>query len=183
MFLLEAQLFKKTRKTFLKLIKASKTIHINMFYKFYHENIKLPNSFRLAFYFSFGILVVTKRFYNDIRIICLTPKGNGSLSAGYKEGFCWFDKIWKINSRIFVYSSIFRKPEGGHKNVGLIWFGLVWFYRISTNFGYLMPNPAFTCILNIYDLQTFCWYKQLNNQTVLFLTIQFSVSQKIKWFQ
>ena len=34
----------------------------------------------------------------------------------------------------------------------MIWFGLVWFYGISTIVGYLMPNPLYTYILNIYDL-------------------------------
>ena len=29
------------------------------------------------------------------------------------------------------------------------WFGLVWFYDISTIVGYLMPNPFYTYILNI----------------------------------
>ena len=29
--------------------------------------------------------------------------------------------------------------------------GLVWFYGISTIVGYLMPNPLYTCILDIYD--------------------------------
>ena len=33
----------------------------------------------------------------------------------------------------------------------LVWFGLVWFYGISTIVGYLMPNPIYTYILNIYD--------------------------------
>ena len=28
----------------------------------------------------------------------------------------------------------------------------VWFYGISTIEGYLMPNPLYTYILNIYDL-------------------------------
>ena len=32
------------------------------------------------------------------------------------------------------------------------WFGLVWFYGISTIVGYLMPNPVFTYVLNIYNL-------------------------------
>ena len=31
-------------------------------------------------------------------------------------------------------------------------FGLVGFYGISTIVGYLMPNPLYTYILNIYDL-------------------------------
>ena len=25
-----------------------------------------------------------------------------------------------------------------------VWFGLVWFYAISTIVGYLMPNPVYT---------------------------------------
>ena len=28
----------------------------------------------------------------------------------------------------------------------LVWFGLVWFYGISTIVGYLMPNPFYTHI-------------------------------------
>ena len=35
----------------------------------------------------------------------------------------------------------------------LILFGWA-FYGVSTIVGYLMPNPVFTYILNIYDLQT-----------------------------
>ena len=31
-------------------------------------------------------------------------------------------------------------------------FGLVGFYGASTNFGYLIPNPVHTYMLNIYDL-------------------------------
>ena len=33
----------------------------------------------------------------------------------------------------------------------MIRFGLVWFYGISTIVGYLMPNPLYTYILDIYD--------------------------------
>ena len=36
-----------------------------------------------------------------------------------------------------------------------IWFGLVWFYGISTIEGYSMPNPLLTYISNIYDLVWF----------------------------
>ena len=39
----------------------------------------------------------------------------------------------------------------------MIWFGLVGFYGISTIVGYLMPNPFYTYILNIYDLVWFGW--------------------------
>ena len=34
-------------------------------------------------------------------------------------------------------------------------FSLVWFYDISSNGGYLMPNPVFTYILNIGFVNTF----------------------------
>ena len=34
----------------------------------------------------------------------------------------------------------------------MIWFGLVWFYGISTIVGYLMPNSLYTYISNIYEL-------------------------------
>ena len=33
-----------------------------------------------------------------------------------------------------------------------IGFSLVGFYGISTIVGYFLPNPLYTCILNIYDL-------------------------------
>ena len=32
---------------------------------------------------------------------------------------------------------------------------MVWFYGISTIVGYLMPNPLYTYISNIYDLVWF----------------------------
>ena len=33
-------------------------------------------------------------------------------------------------------------------------FGLVGFYVISNIVGYLMPNPVYADILDVYDLQT-----------------------------
>ena len=56
------------------------------------------------------------------------------------------------------------------------WFGLVWFYGISTIVGYLMPKPIFTYIFNTWFANIFCWYTQLNDQTVSFETIKFSMS-------
>ena len=44
---------------------------------------------------------------------------------------------------------------------GFVW---VWFYGISTIVDYLMPNPDFTRIFN--------------DQTVIFLTLQFSISKQ-----
>ena len=42
-------------------------------------------------------------------------------------------------------------------NNSFIWFGLVGFYGISTIVGYLMPNPLYTYILDIYDLVWLCF--------------------------
>ena len=57
----------------------------------------------------------------------------------------------------------------------LVWFFLVWFYGILTILGYLMLNPVFTCILNIWLGNTFL---HTHCQKVLFLTIQFSICQQ-----
>ena len=56
------------------------------------------------------------------------------------------------------------------------WF--VWFYGISTTVGYLMLNPVFACLLNIWCVNTFCRYTPINDHTVLFQTIQFSINQQ-----
>ena len=57
----------------------------------------------------------------------------------------------------------------------LVWFG---FYGKSTIVGYLISNPVFTYILITWFINLFCRYIQLKDQTVLFLTIQFSISHQ-----
>ena len=57
----------------------------------------------------------------------------------------------------------------------VFWFGLVWFYGISTIVVYLMLNPIFSYILNIWFVNSFCRYTHLNDKTVLCLIIQFSI--------
>ena len=52
---------------------------------------------------------------------------------------------WLSQQEIDIYLNLINK-----KNYK-VWFGLVWFYSISTIVGYLMPNPFYTYILNIYD--------------------------------
>ena len=54
-------------------------------------------------------------------------------------------------------------------------FSLVWFNGISTIVGYIMPNPVFTYILSIWFVNLFYKCTLINDQTVLFLTIQFSI--------
>ena len=41
---------------------------------------------------------------------------------------------------------------GLYIDIKYIWFGWVGFYGISTSVGYLMSNPLYTYILNMYDL-------------------------------
>ena len=54
---------------------------------------------------------------------------------------CHINHCWLFNAKSYFYIYI-----------RYIIFGLVGFYGISTILGYLMPNPVFTNILNIYDL-------------------------------
>ena len=65
----------------------------------------------------------------------------------------------KLDSLTLVWQSTLEKKNLEFKSVtfrkltlllGL--FGLVWFHGIPTLVGYLMPNPLYTYILNIYDL-------------------------------
>ena len=43
-------------------------------------------------------------------------------------------------------------PNAFYTYIKYIGFGLVGFYGIPTIVGYLMPNPLYAYILNIYDL-------------------------------
>ena len=63
--------------------------------------------------------------------------------------FCWVGLgwvLWHIN-----YCRLFNAKSSLYIYIKYIWFGLVGFYDISTIVGYLMPNPLYTYILNIYD--------------------------------
>ena len=42
-------------------------------------------------------------------------------------------------------------PDPLYINILNIWFGLVVFYGISTIVGYLMPNPIYTYVRGAYD--------------------------------
>ena len=65
--------------------------------------------------------------------------------------FEWFGLVfWHIN-----YCRLFNAKSSLYIYVKYIWFGLVWFSDISTIVGYLMPNPLYTYMLNIYDLVWF----------------------------
>ena len=76
-----------------------------------------------------------KRAYDDV--ISAIDQWNPSTEVtmeemwGPQEGLCW-----KMN---FGYT-----PS---KYLGLVWFGLVVFYGITTLMGYLMPDPVNTCMI------------------------------------
>ena len=55
--------------------------------------------------------------------------------------------LWHIN-----HCRLFNAKSSLYIYIKYIWFGLVGFYGISTIVGYLMPNPLYTYILDIYDL-------------------------------
>ena len=60
----------------------------------------------------------------------------------------WFGWVlWHI-----IYYRIFNAKSSLYLYIKDIGFGLVGFYGISSIIGYLMPNPLYTYILNIYDL-------------------------------
>ena len=66
----------------------------------------------------------------------------------------WFGLVlWHIN-----HCRLFNAKSSLYIYIKYIWFGLVGFYGISTIAGYLMPNPLYTYILNIYDLVFFGFY-------------------------
>ena len=55
--------------------------------------------------------------------------------------------LWHIN-----HCRLFNAKSSLYIYIRYIEFGWVGFYGISTIVGYLMPNPLYTYILNIYDL-------------------------------
>ena len=55
--------------------------------------------------------------------------------------------LWHIN-----HCRLFNAKSSLYIYIKYIWFGWVGFYGISTIVGYLMPNPLYTYIFNIYDL-------------------------------
>ena len=60
----------------------------------------------------------------------------------------WFGWVlWHIN-----HCRLFNAKYSLYIHIKYIGFGLVGFYGISNIVGYLMPNPPYIVILNIYDL-------------------------------
>ena len=68
-------------------------------------------------------------------------------------GLVWFGLVlWYIN-----HCRLFHAKSSLYIYIKYEWFGFVGFYAISTIVGYLMPNPHYTYILNIYNLVWLCF--------------------------
>ena len=66
----------------------------------------------------------------------------------YKIYMIWFGWVlWHI-----IHCRLFNAKSSLYIYIEYIWFGLVGFCSISSIVGYLMPNPLYTYILNMYDL-------------------------------
>ena len=86
----------------------------------------------------------------------------------------WFTWVlWHIN-----HCWLFNAKSSLYIYIKYIWFGLFGFYGISTIVGYLMPNPLYTYILNIYDLVwlglwhiNHCWL--FNAKSSLYIYIKY----------
>ena len=62
-----------------------------------------------------------------------------------------YDLVW-LGLRHINECRLFNAKSSLYIYTKYIWFGLVGFYGISILVGYIMPNPLYTHILNIYDL-------------------------------
>ena len=65
---------------------------------------------------------------------------------------CFGRVLWDIN-----HCRLFNAKSSIHIYIKYILFALVEFYGISTIVGYLMPNPLYTYILDIYYLLWLCF--------------------------
>ena len=64
------------------------------------------------------------------------------------------DLVW-LGFREIIHRWLFNAKASLYIYVKYIWFGLIGFYGISTIVGYLMLNPLYDYILNIYGLVGF----------------------------
>ena len=109
------------------------------------------------------------------KIFVLTNKMFSLLNEQHLFSFLY---IHRVNCFINIHFNSAKFVTQKESSLHYLSFGLFYCYGISTIVGYLMPNSTFTPILNIWFLNIFCRYIELNNQTVLCQTIQLSISQQ-----
>ncbi len=68
----------------------------------------------------------------------------------YKYLLNIYDLVWLLGH--IHHRRLFNVKSSLYIYIKYIWFAWVGFYGISTIVGYLMPNPLYTYILNVYDL-------------------------------
>ena len=113
--------------------------------------------FKLVYY---DCCIATTAFLSrSPRLLNRGPGGSASLGHGPHSSNSptdWDSELqlglvgWHIN-----HCGLFNAKSSLYIYIKYIWFGLVGFYVISTIVGYLMPNPLYTYVLNIYDLVWF----------------------------
>ena len=60
----------------------------------------------------------------------------------------------------------------------IVWFGFIAYQPLWIIWCLNLYLDIYIYIYIIWFVNTFCWYTQLNDQTVLFLTIQYSISHQ-----
>ena len=85
----------------------------------------------------------------------------------------WFGLVlWHIN-----HCRLFNAKSSLYIYIKYIWFGLV-LWHINNCRLFNAKSSFYIYILNIWFVNTFCRFTQLNDQTLLILTIQLTISQK-----
>ena len=99
-------------------------------------------SFLIPDYHHFEVTSLIKSIYFCYKLFqypFIVPTRN------YLIWFGWV--LWHTN-----HCRLFNAKSSLYLYIKYIWFGLFGFYGIPTIVGYLMLNPLYTYILNIYDL-------------------------------
>ena len=120
-------------------------------------------------YIWFGLLLFY-RISTIVGYLVLDPLYTYILNI---SGLAWFGLVlWYI-----IHCRLFSAKSSLYIYIRYIWFGLVWFYAISTIVGYLLQYPflyILTFLLQTLQFSISTQFKML--ETILFQTIQFSIS-------
>ena len=97
------------------------------------------------------------RFYGISTIVgCLMPNPLYTYILNIYD-LVWLG-LWHIN-----HCRLFDAKSSLYIYIKYIWFGLVWFYGLSTIVGYLMPNPLYIHILDIYIWFVYTFFYNIFN--------------------
>ena len=92
-----------------------------------------------------------------------------------------------LGLRHINHCSLFNAKSSLYMYIKYRWIGFVGFYGMSTTVGYLMPNPLYTYISNIYMIW-FCWFlwhvnhcRLFNAKSSLYIYIEY-IWFSLVWF-